>query len=159
MRRAAASVSHRTQVRRVPTLSLSIQGHTRFADLPARSTLARWIAAALTSEAQLTVRFVDAREGRRLNRDFRGKDYAPDVLTFAYATNPVVHADIVICVPVLRTKARALRVPARDHLAHLVVHATLHAHGHRHDRSAPAQAMEAREIEILRTLGKRNPYL
>lgn len=142
----------------MPALSLSIQGHTRFADLPARSTFARWIRAALVRDAQLTLRFVDAREGRRLNRDFRGKDYAPDVLTFSYSTQPTVHADIVICVPALKREARARRKPVNDHLAHLIVHATLHAHGHHHERPAAAQTMEALERNILTALGKHDPY-
>ena len=142
----------------MPKLALSIQGHARFPDLPARSTLARWITATLESDAQLTLRFADAREARRLNREFRGKDYAADVLTFSYATEPIVRADIVICVPVLRREARTRRTPIADHLAHLAVHATLHAQGHVHDRAAAAKAMEAREATVLRSLGKRDPY-
>ena len=142
----------------MPALSLSIQGRTRFADLPTRVTLARWIRAALVRDAQLTVRFVDAREGRRLNRDFRAKDYAPDVLTFSYSTRPTVHADIVICVPALRREARARRTPAHQHLAHLIVHATLHAHGAHHENTGAAQKMETLERKILTSLGKRDPY-
>ena len=113
----------------MPTLTLSIQGQDQFAGLPARSTLMRWISAAIERDAQLTLRFVGAAEGRRLNRDYRGKDYATDVLTFAYSTQPAVRADIVICVPVMKREAGALRKPLYDHLAHLVVHATLHAPG------------------------------
>ena len=142
----------------MPALALSLQGHTKFSDLPARSTIARWIAAALERDAQLTLRFVDSREGRRLNRDFRGKDYATDVLTFSYASKPIVRGDIVICVPVLRRAARARRTPGHNHLAHLIVHAVLHAHGHVHDQAAGAKAMESREREILKRLGKPDPY-
>ncbi len=112
----------------LPALTLSIQGQAGFAGLPARSTLVRWIRAALERDSQLTLRFVGSREGRRLNRDYRGKDYATDVLTFGYATAPIVQADIVICVPVVRREAGAGQA-VYDHLAHLVVHATLHAHG------------------------------
>lgn len=139
-------------------MALSIQGHARHAGLPARSTLTRWITAALESDAQLTLRFVDSREGSRLNRDFRGKDYATDVLTFSYSTRPIVCADIVICVPATRREARTRGKSLQDHLAHLVVHGVLHAQGHQHEKSTNAQAMEAREIEILRKLGKPNPY-
>lgn len=142
----------------MPALALSIQGHTRFADLPARSTLARWIRAALSRDAGLTLRFVDTREARKLNRDFRGKDYATDVLTFSYSTGPIVHADIVICVPVLKREAGVQGKRLYDHLAHLVVHATMHAHGHHHEKAANAQAMEARETRILKSLGKPPPY-
>ncbi len=142
----------------MPALTLSIQGQQKFAGLPARSTLVRWITAALERDSQLALRFVGASAGRRLNRDYRGKDYATDVLTFAYSTQPVVWADIVICVPVLKREAGALRKPVYDHLAHLVVHATLHAHGYHHDNASAARAVAARESKVLRALGKLAPY-
>lgn len=143
---------------RVPTLELSIQGCARFAGLPARATLRRWIVAALERDAELTLRFVDAREGRRLNREFRGKDYATDVLTFNYAAEPRVRADIVICVPAASREARARRKSSREHLTHLVVHATVHAHGYHHGKRGAAQLMEARETQIMQVLGKPDPY-
>ena len=142
----------------MPALTLSIQGQARFVDLPARSTLVRWIRAAIERDSQLTLRFVGAREGRRLNRDYRSKDYATDVLTFGYSVAPVVHADIVICVPVVKREAGARRKPIYDHLAHLIVHATLHAHGYHHDSVTTARPVETRERKILKTLGKRMPY-
>ena len=142
----------------MPALALSIQQLTRFSGLPARSTLKRWIAAALERDAELTLRFVDSREGRRLNREFRGKDYATDVLTFNYMTEPKVRADIVICVPAVAREARARRKPSSEHLAHLIVHATLHAHGYRHGSRRHTQAMEAREIQVMQALGRANPY-
>ena len=142
-----------------PALDLAIQGHARFDDLPARATLRRWISAALDRDAEIALRFVDAREGRRLNRDFRGKDYATDVLTFDYAHTPVVRADIILCLPVVKRAARERRRLLRDHLAHLVVHGTLHAQGLDHDTPAAAHAMEAREVSILAQLGFGNPYL
>ena len=129
-----------------------------FAGLPARSTLLRWIKAAIERDSQLTLRFVGASEGRRLNRDYRGRDYPTDVLTFAYSIRPTVHADIVVCVPVLRRASITLRKPIYDHLAHLVVHATLHAHGHHHGDAAAARRVELRERRILKALGKRTPY-
>jgi probable rRNA maturation factor len=140
----------------VPALALTVQGS--FDGMPARSTLARWIRAALARDAELTLRFVDAGESRRLNRDFRGKDYPTDVLTFSYSTQPTVRADIVISVPVLRRAARVLRKPLYDHLAHLIVHGVLHAHGRRHESEGDARAMRAREALILRALGKAAPY-
>jgi probable rRNA maturation factor len=142
----------------LPALTLSIQGQARFVDLPARSTLVRWIRAAIERDSQLTLRFVGTREGRRLNRDYRGKDYSTDVLTFSYSVAPVVHADIVICVPVVTREAGARRKPIYDHLAHLIVHATLHAHGYHHDSVTAARVVEALERKILKTLGKRTPY-
>lgn len=141
-----------------PRLALSLQGHTGFVGLPARSTLARWIGAALQRDGQITLRFVGLREGARLNRDFRGRDYAPDVLTFGYAAEPVVLADIVICVPVVRRAAAAQGKSLYDHLAHLAVHATLHAHGLHHDSPAAARTLEKRERAVLSSLGKSDPY-
>ena len=139
-------------------LTLSIQGQARFVGLPVRSTLLRWIGAAIERDSELTLRFVGAAEGRRLNRDYRSKDYATDVLTFVYSAKPVVRADIVICVPVVKREAGARRKPIYDHLAHLIVHATLHAHGYHHDNATAAHAVEARERKILKSLGKRAPY-
>jgi probable rRNA maturation factor len=138
--------------------TVSIQGQGRFDGLPARSTLLRWIKAALERDAELTLRFVDAAEARRLNREFRGKDYATNVLTFDYRHAPVVSADIVLCVPVVAREARAQRKGFREHLAHLVVHGVLHAQGHDHDRAARARAMEACEVRILAGLGIDDPY-
>jgi probable rRNA maturation factor len=136
----------------------------RFTRLPTRRTLRRWIAAALDRDdtaapnATLTLRFVGAREGRQLNRTFRGKDHATNVLTFDYARRPVVIADIVLCVPVIEREARAQGKTLRAHLAHLVIHGVLHAQGHDHDRPAPARRMETREIELLAALRIRDPY-
>jgi probable rRNA maturation factor len=139
-------------------LTVSIQGQSRFDGLPARSTLVRWLQAALERDAELTLRFVGAAEARRLNRTFRGKDYATNVLTFDYQHAPVVRADIVLCVPVVRREAREQRKGFRDHLAHLVVHGVLHAQGHEHDRAADARTMEAREVRVLAGLGIDDPY-
>jgi probable rRNA maturation factor len=142
----------------MPALSLSIQGHARFRGLPAQRTIARWVGAALQRDAELTVRFVGAREGRQLNREFRRRDYATDVLTFDYAHRPVVRADIVICIPVVRRAARERGRALRDHLAHLVVHGTLHAQGFAHERSADARRMERLEVQALASLGMADPY-
>jgi len=139
-------------------LTLSIQGRSRFDGLPARGTLARWIVAALARDAEITLRFVGAAEGRRLNRTFRGKDHATNVLTFDYRHAPTVHADIVLCVPVAQREARAQGKPFREHLAHLVVHGVLHAHGHDHVATAQARRMEACEVRILAGLGIGDPY-
>lgn len=139
-------------------LRLAVQGHARFEGLPARPTLARWIGLALERDAEITLRFVGAAEGRRLNRDFRGRDYATNVLTFGYSAAPTVHADIVLCVPVVRREAREQRKRFRDHLAHLVVHGVLHAHGYDHERPSRARQMEAIEVAILARLGLPDPY-
>lgn len=137
---------------------LSIQGHARFRQLPARSTLSRWVGAAIGDDAEITLRFVGGAEGRRLNRDYRGSDHATNVLTFAYAQTPSVAADIVLCVPVVRREAREQGKTARDHFAHLIVHGVLHARGFDHDTQARAREMEAREVEILSRFGVADPY-
>lgn len=142
----------------MPALSLTIQGRARFPGLPAQRTIARWVGAALQRDAELTLRFVGAREGRRLNREFRRRDYATDVLTFDYAHRPVATADIVICVPVVRLAARDRGRTLRDHLAHLIVHGTLHAQGFTHELTTDARRMERLELQILAGLGIADPY-
>jgi probable rRNA maturation factor len=139
-------------------LRLTLQGHARFAGLPARTTLRRWLLAVLEGDAALTLRFVDAREARRLNRAFRHGDYVPDVLTFAYAAAPLT-ADIVLCPPEIARAARARGRTMRAHCAHLVVHAALHALGHDHARPSAARRMEALEVAALARLGYADPYL
>ncbi|MET0351934.1 MAG: rRNA maturation RNase YbeY [Rhizobacter sp.] len=142
-----------------PDLSLSLQ----FADprhrahLP-RHKVIRWIRAALESPAEITVRIVDAEEGQALNRDFRQKDYATNVLTFDYSHEPVVVADLILCAPVVETEAAAEKVTLEAHYAHLLVHGTLHAQGFDHEEDDEATAMEARETEVLAGLGFADPY-
>ena len=143
----------------MPALDLTVQGGRNFEGLPARPTLRRWIHAALDRDAELTLRFVDSREGRRLNRVYRRRDYPTDVLTFSYAVTPVALADLVICPPVVRRAARSLGRALRWHYAHLVVHATLHATGYEHASRAAARRMEAREVAVLAALGYEDPYL
>ena len=148
----------------LPDLSLSLQ-FARFkgverhrAALP-RHSVARWIRHALDADGEITVRIVDANEGQQLNREFRGKDYATNVLTFDYAQSPLVMADLVLCAPVVAREAKENRKTLADHYAHLLVHGTLHAQGWDHETSeADADEMEAYEIEILAGLGIRSPY-
>jgi probable rRNA maturation factor len=128
--------------------------------LPARSTLRRWVLRALQTDAELTLRFVGRREGRTLNRDHRGRDYATNVLTFEYGTGPdgVLRGDIVICLPVVIAEAKAQKKTLRQHLAHMVVHGTLHAQGHDHIEDDQAEAMEQLERQILAGLQVPDPY-
>ena len=124
-----------------------------------RHSVTRWIRHALESDAEITVRIVDADEGQALNRDYRHKDYATNVLTFDYTQAPVVTADLVLCAPVIAREAKAQRKTLQAHYAHLLVHGTLHAQGWDHETSeADALAMEAREIEVMDGLGFKSPY-
>ena len=124
-----------------------------------RHSVTRWIRHALQSDAEITVRIVDAEEGQALNRDYRQKDYATNVLTFDYTQHPVVTADLVLCAPVVVQEAKANNKTLQAHYAHLLVHGTLHAQGYDHETSdAEAQEMEALEIEVLARLGFANPY-
>ena len=145
-------------------LALSLQ-FGKFQDAPlhraelARHKVTRWIRQALDSDAEITVRIVDADEARSLNRDYRKKDYATNVLTFDYAHEPVVHADLVLCAPVIAQEALALGKDLRAHYAHLLVHGVLHAQGWEHETSEQdALAMEQRETLILARLGFDSPY-
>jgi probable rRNA maturation factor len=148
----------------LPSLSLSLQfgaitdATSHRAALP-RHAVARAIRHALEADAEITVRIVDAEEGRALNRDYRHKDKATNVLTFDYATEPLVMADLVLCAPVVAAEAQTMNISLAQHYAHLLVHGTLHAQGWDHETSkADAEAMEARETEILAGLGWPDPY-
>jgi len=143
-------------------LSLSVQyPDPRLKDVVPRTQIRRWVQAALLAPAELTIRFVDTEEGQTLNRDYRGKDYATNVLTFAYTEDEdseVTQADIILCTDVLEKEAREQKKALLDHAAHLIVHGVLHAQGYDHEEEEEANEMEALEIEILATLGFDNPY-
>jgi probable rRNA maturation factor len=126
--------------------------------LPSRSQLRRWARAALRDDAQVTFRLVGAREGRMLNREYRGRDYATNVLTFSYPEMAPLSGDIVLCAPVIAREASAQGKALHAHYAHLVVHGMLHLQGHDHERSADARVMEALEKEIVMRLGYADPY-
>jgi probable rRNA maturation factor len=140
-------------------LSMTVQYAVPRTGLPAASSLRRWGAAAIRGPVNTTVRFVDAREGRQLNRDYRGRDYATNVLTFCYGeTAGALLGDIVLCAPVIAREAAAQRKPLRAHYAHLLVHGLLHLQGHDHECEHDARRMEELETTILADLGFANPY-
>lgn len=145
------------------TLSLSLQ-FGRFDGVAAhravlpRHKVTRWIRHALATDAEITVRIVGAEEGQQLNRDYRKKDYATNVLTFDYERAPVVVADLILCAPVVAQEAQDQGLSPEAHYAHLLVHGCLHAQGWEHEDDDEAQRMEARETAILHTLGWPDPY-
>jgi probable rRNA maturation factor len=143
-------------------LHLSVQQATRRA-CPDRSQVRRWIQAALAAAkigkpAEFVVRFCDSPEARRLNQEFRGRDYATNVLTFTHGDTHRIGADIVLCVPVLEREARSQHKPMKYHTAHLVVHGALHALGYDHETKRGTASMEALEISILARFRVPDPY-
>ena len=144
-------------------LNLSVQYVCNNAQLPSRQQIRRWGGGALNVDGmrggQVTVRFVDAEEGQALNREFRHKDYATNVLSFPYETDPVVCGDLVICAPVVERETNEQGKSLEAHVAHLIVHGMLHLQGYDHETSkADARRMENHERAILLELGYADPY-
>jgi probable rRNA maturation factor len=146
----------------LPELSLSLQfGKIKDADKHRaalkRHNVIRWIRNTLAVDGEITVRIVDAAEGQALNRDYRQKDYATNVLTFDYSADPVT-ADLVLCAPVIAQEAKEQKKTLEAHYAHMVVHGILHAQGWDHELDEDAEVMELRESDIMVRLGFKNPY-
>lgn len=149
---------------RLPALALSLQfarldnAAEHRAALP-RHRVARWLRHALALDGEITVRVVDEAEGLQLNRDYRQKEVATNVLTFNYAQEPMVMADLVLCAPVVAREALEQSKTLEEHYAHLLVHGALHAQGWDHETSAQdADDMENHETAILLELGYPDPY-
>ncbi len=123
-----------------------------------RNDFVRWARAALAGGGVVTIRLVDADEGQALNREYRGKDYATNVLSFPYETTPRVVGDLVICPSVVAREAGEQNKPLAAHYAHLTVHGMLHLQGRDHDNDDEAQVMEDEERKILAALGFPDPY-
>jgi probable rRNA maturation factor len=147
-----------------PPLELSLQfgafaGAAQHRKVLAAARVRRWIAIALKGPAEIAVRVVGAEEGQALNRQYRGKDYATNVLTFDYARTPVVAADLVLCAPVVEREAKEQGKSLEAHYAHLLVHGTLHAQGYDHEAGEKqALEMEALEVLLMGALGYPDPY-
>jgi probable rRNA maturation factor len=141
-------------------LSLAIQYASADQRIPTRSQLRRWVSAALERDAVIALRIVDAKEGRELNRTYRKKDYATNVLTFVYsdAKSRLLVGDIVLCAPILAKEALAQKKDILHHYAHLVIHGALHLQGYDHEKNRDALIMEQREIDILERKRITNPY-
>lgn len=142
----------------MPALDFSLQIASDSADLPTNAQFKRWVRSALRVDTSVTIRIVDEAEGRQLNADYRGKDYATNVLTFPLTETPVLMGDIVICAPVVVAEALAQHKPLLAHYAHMTVHGVLHLHGYDHEVDAQAELMEAMEVAIMHRLGFANPY-
>lgn len=126
---------------------------------PTPTRFRKWVAAALQGSVDLTVRVVGKKEGRSLNRDYRGRDYATNVLTFSYEKGPRgVCGDIVLCAPIVAREAKQQKKPVLAHYAHLTVHGVLHLQGYDHENNADAEIMESLERAILARLGYPDPY-
>jgi probable rRNA maturation factor len=146
-------------------LTLSVQyPDARLKETITRPAIRKWIQAALFAPAELTIRFVDAEEGRELNKQYRGKDYATNVLTFAYNEGEELdedaptRADIILCTDVLEKEAAEQKKTVEEHTAHLIVHGVLHAQGYDHEDDEEAAEMEGIETELLAELGYADPY-
>ena len=144
-------------------LNLSVQYACNQAGLPSRPQIRAWVRAALDVDekrgGQITIRFVDIEEGQALNREYRDKDYATNVLSFPYETEPVVLGDLVICAPVVAREAAEQGKTLEAHYAHLIVHGMLHLQGYDHETGDDdAERMEDKERAILASLGFDDPY-
>ena len=133
--------------------------------IPKEDTLRQWVLQVLPEhkrDSELTIRVVDEAEITALNRQYRGKDGATNVLSFPYEAIPGVATDllgdIVICAPVVASEAVAQDKPLEAHWAHMVIHGVLHLLDYDHHQDAEAHKMEVRETELLDSLGYANPY-
>ncbi len=141
-----------------PKLSLAVQYASVAPHLPTRPQWRRWFKAALQRDVQVVLRIVDEAEGRELNKNYRGKDYATNVLTFVYDDDGVLSGDVVICAPVVAKEAAAQHKELTAHYAHLAIHAALHLQGYDHENDADAAEMEALETQLMLKLRYSDPY-
>lgn len=120
----------------------------------------KWVKASTDGGGLLTLRFVNATEGKKLNSGFRKKNYATNVLTFPYEfSKSRVVADIIFCLPIIKKEAKEQGKTLTAHLAHLIVHGCLHAQGYDHEVDKDAKKMETLEVKLLKKMGFPNPYL
>ena len=142
-------------------VTLHVRRATRRGWVPGAATLRHWATLALGRQArgrELSVLVVGATRSRSLNRRFRNRNYATNVLSFSPAAPGPLLGDLVICPEVLRREARAQGKAVRAHWTHLVIHGALHLIGYDHSRPIDARRMERREVRLLRVLGLPNPY-
>ena len=155
------------KVKTAPKLSLEVQFASvvmaqKWQTTITKRKLGNWIRKALQEDASITVRFVGLAESKKLNFNYRNKDYATNILTFPYELQngiDCLSADLIICLPVLEKEAKQQQKSFEHHLIHLIVHGTLHAQGFDHEDDVEAEAMEQLEISILKKLKLANPYI
>ncbi len=143
----------------MPKLSIAIQIASNQINVPTRDQFRKWAKATIRVDTEVTIRIVDEAEGRELNKMYRAKDYATNVLTFPLTEEPHLMGDIIICAPVVAAEALAQNKPLEAHYAHLTVHGVLHLHGYDHEIEAQAELMESLETAIVCKLGYADPYL
>ena len=157
-RASRAALLNRNVRRAAGKLQLTVQYATRARPLPAERDFRSWVRAALHADARLTLRLVGLAEGRALNRDYRGRDYATNVLTFVLDDGPPYAGDLALCAPIVSREARQQGKNVMAHYAHLTVHGVLHLQGYDHERERDAAEMEKLETRILKRLGFPDPY-
>jgi probable rRNA maturation factor len=140
-------------------LSLSVQYASNAKNLPTRQQFRRWVKVTLEQDIQMALRIVNEAEGRELNKGYRGKDYATNVLTFVYDDTSPIYGDVVICAPVVAREAKEQGKDLLAHYAHLTLHAALHLQGYDHEKKREAEKMEARETALMLKLRYPAPYL
>jgi probable rRNA maturation factor len=157
-KRAPRAHPAKTGLKRRGSVELTVQYATRARGVPSERDFRKWVRAAIADEARITVRLVGLTEGRSLNRDYRGRDYATNVLTFVLDDGPPYDGDLALCAPVVSREAREQGKDVMAHYAHLTVHGVLHLQGYAHERGPEAVEMEKLETRILARLGYPDPY-
>lgn len=152
----------KTAASRAAARRIDVQCAATARNVPTPARIRQWARAALASnaasDARVTIRIVGQAEGRLLNRSYRNKDYATNVLTFVFRDTPPLEGDIALCAPVITREARAQRKTVAAHYAHMVVHGLLHLQGYDHENNKDAEAMERRERTLLARFGYPDPY-
>lgn len=153
---AAEATSNKIKLKLTVQYAVNILPHLK--EIPTRFQFRKWFKAGLRQDAEITMRIVDEVEGRRYNRDFRGKDYATNVLTFVYGETLPLSGDIVLCAAVIEKEANQQHKDLLAHYAHLAVHSALHLQGYLHESYKNAAIMEQLETKIITNLGFADPY-
>ena len=152
-----SALRQKAESKRSSRLSLTVQFAAEGIFLPSRQKIKSWVAAAMQEDMTVTVRVVDEDEARILNRQYRDRDYATNVLSFGYQTVPC-SGDLILCAPVIERESRVQGKDLEAHYAHLIVHGILHLQGFDHEQDASAKAMETLETAVMRALGFDDPY-